>query len=94
MSTEKMPEKIYATPRGSGTVSGVWTDMKMDDEERGEYEYIRTDLNRAKKSLKRELVNFYIWVLDNQEGSIVGLADKGVVEDIVNLYLSKKNITF
>jgi hypothetical protein len=42
---QTMPEKIYVTPRGSGTVSGIWVDMKMDDEERGEYEYIRSDIS-------------------------------------------------
>ena len=28
-----MPESIFASPRGSGTVSGVWTDYDLDDED-------------------------------------------------------------
>jgi hypothetical protein len=43
-------------------------------------------------SLKKKLIEFYIWVLDNQEGAIVGLVDEEVVKDVVKLYLSKKNI--
>lgn len=41
--TEKteMPVKIYACPRGSGTVSGVWTDKKCGDEP--ETKYFRED---------------------------------------------------
>lgn len=38
-----MPNKIYATPRGSGTISGIYVDMPMGDEPRGEHEYIRAD---------------------------------------------------
>ncbi len=37
-----MPRKIYACPRGSGTVSGVWTDGCCMDEP--ETLYIRADL--------------------------------------------------
>ena len=36
---EIMPDKIYACPRGSGTVSGVWTDNECGDEP--ETPYIR-----------------------------------------------------
>ena len=36
-----MPEELYACPRGSGTISGVWTDAKCGDEP--ETRYIRAD---------------------------------------------------
>ncbi len=36
-----MPRKLYACPRGSGTVSGVWTDSFCMDEP--ETEYTRSD---------------------------------------------------
>lgn len=41
---DKMPGKIWATPRGSGTISGIYVDMPLGDEDRGEHEYIRADL--------------------------------------------------
>jgi len=41
---EKMPNKIYVTPRGSGTVSGIYVDYPLGDEDRGEHEYVRADL--------------------------------------------------
>lgn len=46
MSTDaqdKMPDEIFATARGSGTVSGVWVDIALGDEPRGEHRYIRAD---------------------------------------------------
>ena len=39
MTQNEMPDEIYATPRGSGTISGVYVDMPMGDEERGEHKY-------------------------------------------------------
>lgn len=33
----KMPNSIYACPRGSGTISGVWTDAKCGDEPETKY---------------------------------------------------------
>jgi len=42
--TEYMPEEIWATPKGSGTLSGVYVDMPLGDEPRGEHKYIRADL--------------------------------------------------
>lgn len=36
-----MPSVIYATPRGSGTLSGVYVDIPLGDEPRGEHKYIK-----------------------------------------------------
>lgn len=36
----KMPDYLYATPRGSGTMSGVYVDYPCGDEPRGEHPYI------------------------------------------------------
>lgn len=77
---EKMPAKIYATPRGSGTVSGVWTDMKMDDEPRGEYEYIRSESMEEAFFQLREIKK---WA--NNHGHFI-------VEEMCNIALNKSNL--
>ena len=50
-----MPDEIYATPRGSGTMSGVYVDIPIGDEERGEHKYhherVVTDLQERNARL-------------------------------------------
>lgn len=40
--SDAMPDQLYACPRGSGTASGVWTDLPCGDEP--ETKYLRADL--------------------------------------------------
>jgi hypothetical protein len=51
-----MPETIYATPRGSGTMSGVYVDFPLGDEPRGEHKYHRHDKYEALKQSHDRLV--------------------------------------
>lgn len=39
---DAMPVTIFATPRGSGTCSGIYVDLALGDEERGEHSYTLT----------------------------------------------------
>jgi len=39
---DEMPDVAYLTPRGSGTISGVYVDLPCGDEERGEHKYHHT----------------------------------------------------
>ena len=54
-----MPDEIYATPGGSGTMSGVYDDMPIGDEERGEHKYyherVVTDLQERNARLVEAL---------------------------------------
>jgi hypothetical protein len=50
--TDTMPDEIYVTPRGSGTCSGIYVDIPLGDEPRGEHKYVRAD----RPSIAAELV--------------------------------------
>lgn len=55
---EQMPDEAYLTPRGSGTVSGIYVDYPCGDEPRGEEPYIRKASIKVPDGLKDALLPY------------------------------------
>lgn len=52
---EIMPGEAFLTPRGTGTISGIWVDLPCGDEPRGEHSYTRSDIHTELKAENERL---------------------------------------
>ena len=88
--SDEMPDKIWATPKGSGTMSGVYVDSPYGDEPRGEYEYIRADLYESVKAERDELLG----CIKNIETKCEKIADQKLHADVAifGMYTSIQNV--
>jgi len=72
MKNKEMPDVIYVSPRGSGTMSGVYTDYNLKDEAII-VKYIRADLANKSEWLpidecpKEHGIDYVLWDIDKQE---------------------------